>query len=1043
MSDLLDFTPENVPDRWWVGTAWEAVHDAALFDEAWYRSAYPGVAPDGDPLFHYVKHGAGQGFAPNPLFDTAWYLTTYPDVARAGVNPLVHYAEFGAAEGRDPGPGFDTAYYLEANPDVRAARRNPLGHFLVHGIRDGRRPRPRPTRAHGSTALRVVFVSGEPGTPGHRYRLDHVADAVRALGGHALVRTVPEAASSSLADVMKADVVWLWRTVWGTEVERIVYRARRSGAAIVFDVDDLMVDPRLAVHETIDGIRSQGLTEADAQDYFARMGITARAADVCTTTTRQLATALRRFGSPVFELPNGFDDSTWVQSRLARRVSDASPDDGLVRLGYASGSLTHQRDFAVVAPAVAALLARRSDVRLVLFRRSIDLDEFPAFDAHRHQIEWREIVPHVDLPDELARFDVNLAPLEVGNPFCEAKSNLKFFEAALVGVPTVASPTQPFVEVIEDGVNGFLAHDGHAWTTVIDALVGDADLRRRVADAARADVRWPLGPLRRQQQVKAILDQVLGTHVGADAFALELQRANRAAGPPPALAPWRTVAVHDRLRPARVTVVVPVHDYADVVVEALDSVAAQTLVDLDLVVVDDASTDESLARVEAWMSAHRERFARTVLVTHSANAGVACARNAGFALAETPFVLPLDADNALLPRSCERLLAAIGGGEGAFAYPRIVQFGDTTDLGSAGLARGYLPWEPQRLVGSNHVDAMALVRVDAWATVGGYRNGLTGWEDYDLWCRFAEQGLLGVQVAEDLARYRVHTGSMLHTVTHAAGRIAEVHAAVTTEHPWLDLDPDGDDEVPTAALATASTTPLEPREQPPTSDRHPRRPAPHDHVGNPLPDRAVQLLRAARGPVLHLSGGGTRAGGDRVIELDHAVFANTGIVGDVHALPFADASFELVVVMNAFEHYQHPDQAVLELQRVLRPGGLLFVHTAFLQPLHEAPHHYFNATRFGVATWFEPFETVDLVVSDNFHPGHALAWLASDAEAALATDVSDAAAQRFRATPMGVFSDLWRDPSRRDDERWTTFGELSPTSLDRLAAGFEYLGRRP
>ena len=45
--------------------------------------------------------------------------------------------------------------------------------------------------------------------------------------------------------------------------------------------------------------------------------------------------------------------------------------------------------------------------------------------------------------DEKARFDINLAPLEVGNPFCEAKSQLKFFEAGLVNCTTIASPTGP------------------------------------------------------------------------------------------------------------------------------------------------------------------------------------------------------------------------------------------------------------------------------------------------------------------------------------------------------------------------------------------------------------------------------------------------------------------------------------------------------------------------------------------------------------------------------------------------------------------------
>jgi SAM-dependent methyltransferase len=216
-----------------------------------------------------------------------------------------------------------------------------------------------------------------------------------------------------------------------------------------------------------------------------------------------------------------------------------------------------------------------------------------------------------------------------------------------------------------------------------------------------------------------------------------------------------------------------------------------------------------------------------------------------------------------------------------------------------------------------------------------------------------------------------------------------------------------------------------------------------DHTGNPLPDRARDLVAAAAGPILHLSGGGTAAGDERVVEADGAVFGPTHVVVDAHRLPFADATFDLVVAMNAFEHYRNPPEVVRQLHRVLRPGGLVLVHTAFLQPLHEAPHHYFNVTRHGLAQWFAGFETVDLRVSDNFHPGYTLSWLASDAEAAVAADLSDADAARLRRTPLGELSDLWRDPASRErNPAWSALAGLGQANREALAAGFEYLGRR-
>jgi glycosyltransferase involved in cell wall biosynthesis/SAM-dependent methyltransferase len=1092
------------PADWWRETPWEAIRAVGLFDAAWYATAYPDIVDAGvDPLWHYAMHGARQGRDPNAMFSTSWYLTTYPDVADEGLNPLLHYFEHGAAEGRDPSPRFDTDWYLAMNADVRAARLNPLAHYLVDGQREGRRPRAVPGRVAGDSSVRVLIVSGEPGTPGHRYRVVRLADAVGRLGGRASVVSLADASLPRLADLDDADVVVLWRTSWGPELTRVVARARQAGAVVVFDVDDLMVDPSLAVVDVVDGIRSQGLTEEDAQYWFGTMHRAASESAACTCPTPELGRRLRELGVPSYVLPNGFDDDAVVRSRLAVRMRTSATSDGVCRIGYATGSLTHQRDFAMMAEPLAEVLRERPAARLVLYRHTLRLEEFPAFDGLHDRVEWRNVVPLEELPFELARFDINLAPLEVGNAFCEAKSALKFFEAALVDVPTVASPTEPLRSAIVDGVTGFLAGDALQWRTVLAKLADDAELRRVVGREAGRSVVWRFGTLRRLQTVKSVLDQLLDPGIaGSEAFALETIRARQPETASPVLADTRVVAVHDRLRESRVTVMVPVHDYAGVVVEALESVRAQTLENLDLVVVDDASSDESLSVVSAWVDANAARFNRVLVLCNTGNIGLAGTRNAGFDAAETPFVLPLDADNLLLPECCDHLLAVLQGSAAAFAYPRIPHFGEASELYPDDIVRGYLPYVPQRLVGSNYIDAMAMVRKDAWFAAGGYRDGLHGWEDYDLWCRFAELGLPGVHLAEDLALYRAHGDSMLHTVTHQGDRIAEVHDAITTKHPWLELDktqvPGGTDpQSQPDPPALREVSPVRPAPSPRTdaeggrslSDRCRRilehlrcpetgepleelpdgglrsvathrqwpvvdgrpvlfagRPAPvifpSEHRGNPLPPRARSLIAETNGMVLHLSGGGTVAGGEHVIDLDGALFATTDAVGDAHQLPFPPGCFDLVVAMNAFEHYHDPARVIDQLRRVLAPGGLVFVHTAFLQPVHEAPEHYFNATRHGVEHWFSAFETVDLRVSDNFHPGYTLSWIAAEAEDALATDVSAEAADTFAGTTIETFAEFWRDPATRDDDRWHAFTRLTPSTRERLAAGFEYLGRR-
>jgi len=935
-------------------------------------------------------------------------------------------------------------------------------------------PIPAPTVDGRASGLRVRFISGEPDTPGSVYRVERYIAACNAAGADAMAWPLDQTVGHR-ADMGQVDVLVVWRARWTEPLAALVAQARANQARIVFDVDDLMIDPALATVEVIDGIRSQSLTEDVVQEHFSEVQQTMMAADFCSASTSELAGQMRRFGKASFTLPNGFDADTLHASRMAARRRQVTEPDGLVRIGYASGSRTHQRDFAEIAGILPGLLAAHPDCRLVLFRAAgtvplIDIEEFPGLDAVAGQIEWRDLVPLHLLPGEIARFDVNLAPLQVGNPFCEAKSELKYFEGALAGVCTVASPTGPYARAIRDGVTGYLAATQAHWEAKLTALLADPALRRRMAQAALNEVLWAYSPERRAQLMRRVLAEWQRGPGAADGFALELGPRSGKQRPGPFVPAGEVVFSADRLGQAEVTVAVPLFNYAHTVVEALDSVLAQTLYPLDLVIVDDASTDRSLDVALEWARAHAGRFNCVMVLRNHVNAGLAGSRNAAFAAAETPYVLPLDADNLLRPPCCETLLAAVSEGRAAFAYPVAQEFGGRTGL------MGSLPYDPSRLIGGNYIDAMALVAKSAWSAAGGYAQGLFGWEDYDFWCALAETGLFGVGVGgPPLADYRVHATSMLHQVTDRLEVKHRVIQRIEQRHPWLSvMRPPEPAPGPASTLKATGTlerllpilrcpetkaplhlvdgalqTPDASRAWPLKAGRpilFPGMP-PDDvkvftHLSNELPESALALIRASKGLVLNLSAGGTAERFGHVVEAEAAIFRHTDLVADSHALPFVDEAFEAVIVMNAFEHYRDPRRAAAEIHRVLQPGGRVLVRTAFLQPQHEAPWHFYNVTKFGLLEWFAQFETEQLHVSDNFNPSYAIAWLASECEAALHRDVGLEAAQRFAAEPAGQFAQFWRDPASRTHRAWTDFRQLSQPSQEAVAAGFEYLGRR-
>ena len=213
-------------------------------------------------------------------------------------------------------------------------------------------------------------------------------------------------------------------------------------------------------------------------------------------------------------------------------------------------------------------------------------------------------------------------------------------------------------------------------------------------------------------------------------------------------------------------------------------------------------------------------------------------------------------------------------------------------------------------------------------------------------------------------------------------------------------------------------------------------------VANPLDQSVLRFIRHADGPMLHLGPGATARKYAHVVEVDAAIYRHTDVLADAHRLPFVDHCFTRVLA-GGLEQYRDPRLVAAELFRVLKPGGEVLARSAFLQPLHGAPSHFCNATRYGMAEWFAAFEMGHLLVPEELSPAHSLGWLASECEAALRSEVSGVAADLFREARIGEFIDMWRDSASRTKRLWRNFLNASQETQAATAAGFEFLGRRP
>lgn len=232
----------------------------------------------------------------------------------------------------------------------------------------------------------------------------------------------------------------------------------------------------------------------------------------------------------------------------------------------------------------------------------------------------------------------------------------------------------------------------------------------------------------------------------------------------------------------RVSVIVPLYNYAHLIEETLDTVAAQTERDLALIVIDDCSPDESVAKVAAWMERHVDNGLGLRLCRNRANARLSVTRNTGIAQANSPYCFLLDADNLLYRRCIEKHATALDSRPDAdAAYSLIEVFEGNIDLIGTGV------FYREGLRNGNFIDAMAMIRTIALKDFEGYADIRHGWEDYDLWLRMVEANRLALHIPEILSRYRQHNTSMLRTQTNVARNIRDLHQEMTRRHPWLAL----------------------------------------------------------------------------------------------------------------------------------------------------------------------------------------------------------------------------------------------------------------
>lgn len=327
---------------------------------------------------------------------------------------------------------------------------------------------------------RVVMLANTDLRQCTHYRVEQKVELFAAAGRPADVFPAGEL-DAFLSALPGATAAIFYRTAGLPQTLRAIEYARRLGVPTYYEIDDLIFSD-----DYPDPIESYG--GAISQETYNGLlwgtplfRLAMSRCDYGIASTTALAGHMRsvvRTGE-VFVLPNALDHRNADFVAGAPRVRD----DGDVVLFYGSGTKAHNTDFLELAgPAIAEIMAARADVRLVIVGY-LTLDA--RLEAFRDRIVSAPFIQDARGFWSLhAEADINLAVLAPG-PVTDAKSEIKWLEAATLGIPTIVSDTHRYREVVEDGIDGVLARDAESWRAALVRLIDDPALRRRMGARAK------------------------------------------------------------------------------------------------------------------------------------------------------------------------------------------------------------------------------------------------------------------------------------------------------------------------------------------------------------------------------------------------------------------------------------------------------------------------------------------------------------------------------------------------------------------------------
>lgn len=335
---------------------------------------------------------------------------------------------------------------------------------------------------------RVAYFYEVADTSTFRYRVYNMVQTIQSLSSDISSSYFFLSDLNNLPEVLAlADIVVICRTRYSHHINQLITSARAKNIKVFFDVDDFVFNPSY-VHLILNTL-DQDVSHPQAWDhwfaYIGRLGETLKLCDAAITTNEFLAAQIHKVtGKSVGVIPNYLNQEQIDLSEkfFKAKVQSSFKRDDNFCLGYFSGTPTHNKDFGIISNALVQVLKANPNVilRVVGF---IDLKG--ELQNYQSRIELLPLQDFLNLQQIIASTEINLVPLQ-DNIFTNCKSELKFFEAGVVGTVTIASPTFTYSKAVVDGVNGYLSC-AYEWVDEISYVIDNFTAYPEIAFEAYQD----------------------------------------------------------------------------------------------------------------------------------------------------------------------------------------------------------------------------------------------------------------------------------------------------------------------------------------------------------------------------------------------------------------------------------------------------------------------------------------------------------------------------------------------------------------------------